>query len=950
VYRPNPPVRNLLLIATVWLGTAGLVQATAADHFVVLPESGNRLTVLCNGETYMDLEFVGWGRNWAWMGFQDALDAKDGRTHMVNRAKLGDAEIRLAAHVKQPSPRQLEVAVELATSQDVELTYIVVTLNPAAKHFARGKLVAETGGEKPHVLELPLGRQPVGDAVRRLVVEPGTGSACGVTLEPACDVTADGAVRIVLAGGTFRATTPVRRTFTFDFPANVTFYADRTEIPADPGMQDWFAFTADEDHAAPSEIGMEDWLEQPAGKHGRIRRQADELVYNGRPIKLWGLNLCYGTCAPDKELAEQRARFYAKYGVNSVRLHKYADGPGWAGIQSEESFAQFDPAGLDRMDYLVAKLKEKGIYIKFSAHFGAQKLGPADREFVPYLDELGSFGPRENRVTTPHSAVHYAPELQDVQIRQMVNLLRHRNPHTGLTYAEDPAIAFIEIINEQSILFFTSMNPLKESPSIRRHAARRFCDWLRDKYGTHEKLVQRWGANALDSFAGDGFTEKGEHLDKNNILPLGNPWYWDPAQLESSQAFRGQRLLDSLEFLYVLQNEFYSRYVQAVRRAGYEGEIVSSNWQAGRAFSHYYNLHSDALVGTIDRHNYFGGGDGNRIDNATMLAVPGSGILSAGMQQVADRPFMLSEWIHVAPNEWGVEGPAIIGAYGLGLQGWDVSYLFQNRDAGTFSRQIGKERWDVAAPQITGVFPAVARSVLRGDVRESEHQATRHVHVDSFRDGRLGFEDTVLQSYDVKSFQSDKVPAATLALARCGVQFGDQFRDTPQFDVQPFLHDEYLTSSTSQLRWKPGSSKLDGFFSINTPATKAVVGFANGQTVELENVTVKPSCRFAAIYLTAKEVDRDLATSRNLLIVAIARARNSGMKVFNDDRVLQRGEPPVVMEPVKAEITIRGRGTPTVIPLDHNGRRTNRTLAAQGETFTIDGARDKTCYYLVRYQ
>jgi hypothetical protein len=24
------------------------------------------------------------------------------------------------------------------------------------------------------------------------------------------------------------------------------------------------------------------------------------------------------------------------------------------------------------------------------------------------------------------------------------------------------------------------------------------------------------------------------------------------------------------------------------------------------------------------------------------------------MQQVSDRPFMLSEWIHVAPTEWGV--------------------------------------------------------------------------------------------------------------------------------------------------------------------------------------------------------------------------------------------------------------------------------------------------------
>ena len=73
-----------------------------------------------------------------------------------------------------------------------------------------------------------------------------------------------------------------------------------------------------------------------------------------------------------------------------------------------------------------------------------------------------------------------------------------------------------------------------------------------------------------------------------------------------------------------------------LRMAGYEGEILSSNWQAGRAYSHFANLHSDYLVGTIDRHNYFGG----ERANASMLTRAGSGMLSSGMQQVADRPVL----------------------------------------------------------------------------------------------------------------------------------------------------------------------------------------------------------------------------------------------------------------------------------------------------------------------
>jgi hypothetical protein len=288
------------------------------------------------------------------------------------------------------------------------------------------------------------------------------------------------------------------------------------------------------------------------------------------------LNLCYSACAPEKDLADRRAAFYAKYGINSVRLHKFVDGARWAGIQSENSCVEFDPRALDRMDYQIARFKAAGIYVALSAHFGSLRLGPDDRKFVPYLEEFGSFDNKRNRIATPHSGIHYSPELQNVHIRQMVNVLKHKNPYTGLTYAEDPAIAFVEIINEQSILFFTSMNPLKASPTLRRQVAERFCTWLRERYGDEAGLVRAWGEKALDSFAGEEFPG-GERLDRNNILPLGNPWYWDPDQLNGTQAYQRQRLLDTLEFLYELQCGFYERYTQAVRAAGYGGEILASN-------------------------------------------------------------------------------------------------------------------------------------------------------------------------------------------------------------------------------------------------------------------------------------------------------------------------------------------------------------------------------------
>jgi hypothetical protein len=50
-----------------------------------------------------------------------------------------------------------------------------------------------------------------------------------------------------------------------------------------------------------------------------------------------------------------------------------------------------------------------------------------------------------------------------------------------------------------------------------------------------------------------------------------------------------------------------------------------------------------------------------------------------GLQQVIDRPFGLSEWITVYPALYSADGPAIIAAYGMGLQGWDASYEFQSQ-------------------------------------------------------------------------------------------------------------------------------------------------------------------------------------------------------------------------------------------------------------------------------
>jgi hypothetical protein len=66
--------------------------------------------------------------------------------------------------------------------------------------------------------------------------------------------------------------------------------------------------------------------------------------------------------------------------------------------------------------------------------------------------------------------------------------------------------------------------------------------------------------------------------------------------------------------------------------------------------------------------------------------------------------------------------------------------------------------------------------------------------------------------------------------------------------------------------------------------------------------------------------------------------------------VLKNGGPPILLEPVKATLTIARRPVEAVNVLDHDGRRTGRTLTVKDGQFTLDGAKDRAIYYEVVYR
>jgi hypothetical protein len=912
------------------------VQAWPSERWsaVISPDNSLEFSFVDDQALVGRLGLGGWGPNWQWVGLTPPPGAPGERIlttvpFVVNQARGEVIEIGFQA--AKTGPRQVAFSYRLTAAKNVPITMLIASLS-VDKAFGRGQLRLTYADGQKSERPLPFGRGTV-PATSNLLLHLEKGGDLALALDPPCPVAFDGDMRIVLASEMFKAGARTN-TLTVSFPSEAAFVAGAGELApfvrtlAGP---DWYAFAPTE-NAGPSVISMNEWLDKPAGIHGGVRMVGDHFEFEDKtPVKFWGVNLSYGGgCAPDKKTAKFTAARFAKYGVNGVRLHKFSYPTDQMGIGELKDATQMTPEGLDRLDYFAAQLKSNGVYFGWSHTFGFH-VCPGNRSRLVAYDEI-----ERNLKGNTYGFINFAEDVQDLMIEMVVNLLHRRNPYTSRTYAQEPALSFIELQNEDDIFFYTSEKAFAACPTYRKLFTARFCDWLLAKYGSESKFQQAWS----------GALKPGEALAAKNIEPQTNPWFFSEAHLPGQTGSARQRLLDSAAWLHETQDKFYGRFVKAIRDAGYQGPLCGSPWQAPAMLPHYYNLQSDALVGYIDRHNYFGGG---LFDS--MLAQPGSGYFSSGLQQVANRPFGLSEWIHVYPSLYSAEGPAIVAAYGMGLQGWDASYEFQSQAAPrTFGDRVGWPPWGVweaDVPTQLGEYPALTRMLYRGDVQESQIISTRRVSPEEVAAGRFGFSDTVAQQGDIKAF-GGSVPPEALAAGRVVVEFTDQPQPSSFPDLAKYRTGTAVHASTGQLVWDTAGQ---GFFTVNTPGTKAVVGFAEGKELRLGEVTIQLACPYASLFLTALDRNVTLAKARSALLCAVARNSNSGFKYFSiDSRTLDNGHGPILLEPVRATLAFHGRGVAAVNVLDYNGSRTGKSLPVTGGRFSIDGARDKTLYYEVQFK
>ncbi len=703
-------------------------------------------------------------------------------------------------------------------------------------------------------------------------------------------------------------------------------------------QQNWYPFkpVAVEKNSA---INMSAWLDKPAGKHGFLQmKNKDYFFQDGTPVKFWGVNIASDKPFVDSAEAKQWTKWIAGYGINGVRFHKFT----WDATDGIHS-TRLTEGHWRNFDFFSNELRQAGIYYSWSHIYGHRLLQSDSTRVLAYTEIKNLNLPWSHLNGSTASLVNFAEDLQAVNIELTVNMLNHVNPLTGLRYADDPALNFIEFQNEDNIFWAAIEQTLQQTPTYRALLCKKFSHWLKRKYGTQQAVLKAWNNIGLPN---------NQTIDQENIYPIPNHGYF--THENDLAASKGEsvpmNVVDRASFLYEEQLKFYQRFEKAVRQTGYKGIIVASCWQAGSGLTHFYNLHADYKVGVIDRHNYFGGGDGHELktgkfNNTAMLTNPGSGLLSTGFQQVKDRPFQISEWMELIPTEWVAESAPIIAAYGMGLQGWDASYSFA-MDYGDFTNTIQSHGvYNVTSPSQLSLYPALAAMIYRKDIKEGKPIINRNIQLSDLSKGIVRIKDKTVQGFDVKSFKME-MPEKVLGVGPVTLSF-----DAPKTNLskgwKTYIDSSKKTvqSNTGQLLWDYSGK---GYFSINTQGTQGVVGFANQSQIQLRDIQINTSNDFAVVLVNSLDKVKTLSNCKRILITTMARAKNTDM-AFNEDttEIISLGKAPILLEPVNTVITLVRKSAARMYILDHSGNRTGESILVKNGRLVITGNLYKTIYYEV---
>lgn len=614
----------------------------------------------------------------------------------------------------------------------------------------------------------------------------------------------------------------------------------------------WFAFDPKPDpFSATSGIDLRFLNEETAGDGGFIGVKGSQFVHlrTGEPVRFWGVN---GPSSTKPEDLRDEARMLAKHGVNLVRIHHgYFDEKG-----------DVDMAAVRRAMDVVSALKGEGIYSHFSIYF---PLWLKPRPETPWLK--GYDGRK-----TPFAALFFDKGFQKRYREWWKALLLSPSPTTGKRLVDDPAVAGLEIINEDSYLFWTFNADMIPDAELRVLEAQ-FGDWLTRRHGSIEIALKNWGGRPLDrDRPGEG---------RMGFRPLWNMF--------SEKTSRDK---DAVRFLVESQRGFYRDTYEFLRGLGFKGVITASNWvTASPEVLGPLEKYTYTVTDFIDRHGYFGCHsqgeasewsvrDGHTYTDRSALRfdpeAPGKprAFVHPAMDPSYDgKPSMISETTWNRPNRYRSEAPLFYAVFGA-LQDSDAIIHFA-LDSATWSVKPGyfMQPWTLMSPAMMGQFPAAALIYRKGLVATGDLLVELNLKVGDLLDlkGTPLPQDAALDELRLK----DAPQGTTLRpghvidpfvhfAGRANVNFTERGGPPRLSNLKPFIDHKrrVVTSCTGELRLDYGK----GVLAINAPAAQGASGSLRGMgAIKLKDLAI--TSRMELGHIVAASLDgKPLATSRRILL------------------------------------------------------------------------------------
>ena len=670
-------------------------------------------------------------------------------------------------------------------------------------------------------------------------------------------------------------------------------------------------------------------LNEPiAGQSGFIRISGDKNGFvrgDGVPVRFWGANFNLSRNLDMKDLGHS-ARFLAKRGVNMVRfganLQSHAKNP---------ELTDADPKNIEHAWRLLAAMKKEGIYTTIMPYWSA------DLKHVP--KSWGIEGWPENQ--SPMGLLFFDAQLQLGYKAWLKALLVPRNPYTGISLAQDPALAMIHIQNEDSLLFWTEQGIKGKQLEL---LGKQFAEWAKLKYGTLEAALREWSGGGMP-----------EDAPARGVLGIHIVWQFTQPRSGGVK----KRLDDQLQFFAETMYHFNKEIVRYLREdLGCKQLIIAGNWKTADSARLYdaerwsYTAGDVLAVNRYYHPPHLGPDRGWRINkndrfqNVSVLFNPTA--FPMAVKQAVGYPMIVTETLWVPPLGYQSEAPFLAAAY-ESLTGLDGAFwvdMFEtewsDRDRAAWD-SASRRKWTIATPMVLGQFPAAALLFRRGDVSRGrpiiqEHRSLQQLweRVPPVIAEESGFDPNRDQGDTAKQSQiTGAIQPLAFLVGPAEVVFGSDPAKTTVVDLNRYIDREkkLVRSVTGELVWDYGR----GLCTIDTPRSQGATGLLKSVgPIKLRDVTISSENSYATVLVVSLD-DQPLARTGSILVQIGTRARPTGWTdhavTFSIDRSREKtsgrqiddtGRMPWIIDGTRMTIGVRNANLASATLLDINGNARRR--------------------------